>query len=118
MNAGDLRPYLPLAAVVAWLGWRYWRTRAVRAALPALLTSGAIVVDVRSPAEFAAASRPGSVNIPLGNLSVRCHELDPAKPVIVCCASGTRSALAKRLLSMRGFLRVVDAGPWTNTVTR
>jgi rhodanese-related sulfurtransferase len=36
--------------------------------------------------------------------------------VVVCCASGTRSAAAAAILKARGFKEVVNAGPWTNTL--
>jgi rhodanese-related sulfurtransferase len=34
--------------------------------------------------------------------------------VIVCCASGTRSAIARLRLRKQGFERVLNAGPWHN----
>mgnify|MGYP002260647712 CR=1 FL=1 len=40
--------------------------------------------------------------------------LDPGKWVIVCCASGTRSALAGRKLRSLGCSRVLNAGSWRN----
>lgn len=80
----DWQAWLPLAAVGAWLGWRFFKFRAVKARLPELLSRGAVVVDVRSPAEYAAGCRPGSLNIPLGELQKRAGELDPATPAIVC----------------------------------
>lgn len=116
MDAEALRPWLVPAAVAAWFAWRFLKYRAVRARLPELLRRGAVVVDVRSAGEFAAGARPGSLNIPLGELASRAGELDPAKPVVVCCASGTRSGLARGLLAARGFKEVVNAGPWTNTL--
>ena len=53
---------------------------------------------------------------PLGGLDARAGELDASKPVIVCCASGTRSAMAAAVLARRGFKEVVNAGPWANTL--
>ncbi len=103
------------ALVIAFFGWRFWRFRQVKAQLPALLQEGAVVVDVRSPGEFASGSRPGSVNIPLDQLNARWKELDPKRPIILCCASGTRSGMAAALLKKHG-LRVMNAGPWTNTL--
>ncbi len=71
-------------------------------------------MDVRSPGEFAGGHAEGSVNIPLQELEQRIKELDPSRWVIVCCASGTRSAMARRRLRARGFERVLNAGSWRN----
>lgn len=82
------------------------------AKLRALVARGAQKVDVRTPGEFRGGSAPGTLNIPLDQLSARLTELDPAKPVLVCCASGSRSAMAASLLKRKGF-EAVNAGPWT-----
>lgn len=103
------------AILVAFFGWRFWSARRARALLPSLLAQGAVVVDVRSPAEFASGARPGALNIPLQQLGSRWKELDPARPVVLCCASGTRSGMAAMMLKRHGF-RVLNAGPWTNTL--
>lgn len=116
MNLDDLTPWLVPALVLAYFGWRFLKFRAVKARLPELLRRGAVVVDVRGPAEHAAGARPGSLNIPLGDLERRAGELDPSKPVVLCCASGARSAMAAGILKSRGFKEVVNAGPWTNTL--
>ena len=86
----------------------------MRRRLPALLKEGAQVVDVRSLAEFAGGHASGSVNIPLSEIGERAKELDTNRPVIVCCASGTRSALAAHRLRRQGFERVLNAGSWRN----
>jgi len=112
----DWQSYLPIGAVAAWFGWRFLKFRSVKARLPELLSRGAVIVDVRSPAEYAAGARPGSLNIPLGELAGRAKALDASKPVIVCCASGTRSGMAAGILKSKGFKEVVNAGPWANTL--
>jgi len=100
--------------IVAYLAWRVLSSFLARRRIPALLQDGAQMVDVRSPAEFAGGHAPGSVNIPLPELDQRMQELDRGRWVIVCCASGTRSALARRKLRGRGFDRVLNAGSWRN----
>jgi rhodanese-related sulfurtransferase len=115
-NADDLGRWAFPAAVGAFFVWRHYAARTARKRLPGLLARGAAVVDVRGPAEFAAGARPGSVNIPLSELPARLGELDRSKPVVLCCASGTRSALAAGILKSAGFGEVVNAGPWTNTL--
>jgi rhodanese-related sulfurtransferase len=82
--------------------------------VPRLRREGAQVVDVRSPGEFAGGHAEGSVNIPLDELEQRAGELDRGRWVIVCCASGTRSAMARHRLRKHGFERVLNAGPWRN----
>lgn len=106
--------YIIPGIVIALVGWRILSPLLVRRRLPALLQEGAQVVDVRSPAEFAAGHSPGSINIPLQEIGQRTGELDPSRCVIVCCASGTRSAIARLRLRGLGFRRVVNAGPWYN----
>ena len=109
-----LADYILPGLVVAFVAWRLLASFLAKRRIPALLQEGAQVVDVRSLAEFAGAHAPGSVNIPLPELDQRMLELDPGRWVIVCCASGTRSALARRKLRGRGFDRVLNAGSWRN----
>jgi len=109
-----LDKYLLPGLVLAYVGWRVLSSFLARRRIPALLQEGAQMVDVRSLAEFAGGHASGSVNIPLSELDQRMKEIDPGRWVIVCCASGTRSALARRKLRGRGFERVLNAGSWRN----
>ncbi|SFV05812.1 rhodanese-like domain-containing protein [Alicyclobacillus macrosporangiidus] len=68
--------------------------------------SGVQYVDVREPGEFRQGHIDGFRNIPLGQLKSRLGELDKAKPVVVMCHSGMRSAQAARLLAKQGFADV------------
>ena len=61
------------------------------------------LLDVRTPAEYAAGHIEGYRNLPLDELRGRLAELDPAKPVFLHCHSGLRSYLACRILSGNGF---------------
>lgn len=103
---------LLLGLIILYLAWRVLSSFVVRRRLPALLKQGAQVVDVRSLAEFSSGHAAGSVNIPLPEIAERAKELDKDRPVIVCCASGTRSALAAHRLRGQGFKNVVNAGSW------
>jgi len=116
MDNESLQKWIVPALVLAWLLRKLLLFRAAKKRLPALLEQGALVVDVRSKGEYAAGARPGSLNIPLGELERNLSRLDPAKPVIVCCASGTRSAMAAGILRKNGFKNVLNAGPWQNTL--
>ena len=77
-----------------------------------LKAAGAQVVDVRTRAEFASGHAAGSINIPLAQLESRLGDLDRGRPVLVCCATGSRSAFAQSLLQRAGFTDVHNAGPW------
>jgi rhodanese-related sulfurtransferase len=62
-----------------------------------------ILVDVREDWEYAAVHIPGTVLIPLGQLSSRLSEIPIDKTVIAVCRSGNRSDQATALLKQRGF---------------
>jgi len=70
-----------------------------------LYNDDALVLDVREDKEFAAGHIPKARHIPLGQLSGRLQELEKfkAKPILVTCRSGQRSARACRLLKKSGF---------------
>lgn len=84
------------------------------AATPAAAEQVASVVllDVRSPDEFAAGHLEGAVNLELegGALEAALGDLDPSATYQVYCRSGRRSALAVALLADHGFTRVTDLG--------
>ncbi len=79
---------------------------------PALLLDGAQIVDVRSPGEFGCGHIKNSVNIPLPDLSQKLSGIRKDKVIIVCCASGARSASARRILLSNGYSQVHDGGGW------
>jgi len=81
--------------------------------LPELKKQGAILVDVRSAGEFASGNAPGTINIPLQELASRLSELPRLSPVVLCCASGTRSGVAKLLLMKNGYRNVHNIGTWS-----
>jgi len=69
----------------------------------------ALLVDVRSPAEFGGGHADGAINLPLQQLGSRLSELPRDRPVVLYCRSGARSASAASMLSGQGFT-VYDAG--------
>jgi rhodanese-related sulfurtransferase len=61
--------------------------------------SGARLIDVRTDAEFASGHVPGATNVPLGQLAGHAGRLaSEGQPLVVYCASGVRSAMAKCVL--------------------
>lgn len=75
-----------------------------------LLSEGAILIDVRTEAEFAEKSVEGSVNIPIDRLEEGPAAYDRNTVLIFCCATGTRSADAVKTAAQAGFTNVYNLG--------
>lgn len=79
-----------------------------------------ILLDVRTPGEYATAKIEGSKLIPLDQLPERLTELDKNKEIIIHCHHGNRSIHACEHLSQLGFKNVKNmAGgieEWSNKV--
>jgi phage shock protein E len=84
------------------------------AALAAKIASGQppLVLDVRSPEEFADGHVPGAVLIPHDQLEARIAELGEPRDVVVYCRSGRRSGLVEPVLEARGFRVSQLEGSW------
>ena len=82
--------------------------------LAQLIKDGAVIVDVRSKAEFATGHVKGSINIPLEQIGSSVENLKSYNHVITCCRSGNRSGMAKRTLESKGFKNVSNGGSWQN----
>lgn len=108
-----LRQYWPFMALAAWFAYKWWNSKKVIAMLPELKKSGATFVDVRSAGEFSNGNAPGTINIPLSELGSRLSEIPKTAPVVLCCASGSRSGMAKLLLKKNGYPNVHNIGTWT-----
>ena len=74
-------------------------------------TSGAVLLDVRTPQEYREGRIPDSKNIPLQELD-RITSVAGKKdvPLFVYCHSGARSAQAVRLLRQMGYVSVKNIG--------
>ncbi|MTW18155.1 rhodanese-like domain-containing protein [Rhodoplanes serenus] len=84
-----------------------------------MMAAGALVVDVRDAPELSKSGKvAGAVHVSRGMLEFRAdpdspyHDkaFDKAKPVIVYCASGGRSALAAKTLKEMGYTQVFNLG--------
>ncbi len=71
---------------------------------------GAMLIDVREPAEFAQAHVPGAVPIPLHDVPARAADLPRDRQVAVICAVGARSAQAVAYLGQLGIEAINVAG--------
>ncbi len=76
------------------------------------LPANAVLIDVRSPGEFASGYIDGAISLPLDNIS---HTIITAVPdkgaeIIVYCRSGARSGAAKNILNGLGYQQVSNGG--------
>ncbi|MDQ3099912.1 MAG: rhodanese-like domain-containing protein, partial [Bacteroidota bacterium] len=71
----------------------------------ALEKGDAILIDVRTPQEFASGHIPGSINIDWSGADYESSfaRLDPERPVLLYCAMGGRSDQARSYLAEKGF---------------
>ena len=80
-----------------------------------MLSSGGVIIDVRSHEEFCSGHIKNSLNIPLGDLPSKTDQFkDKDQPIITCCASGMRSAAAAKIFSAKGYTNVVNGGGWSS----
>mgnify|MGYP006137954403 FL=1 len=74
--------------------------------------NGAVIIDVRTPAEFQGGHVAGSKNIPLQRIQGNVSEIKKiGKPVVLCCASGARSGQATSFLKQQG-IQCENGGDW------
>jgi rhodanese-related sulfurtransferase len=70
------------------------------------------VIDVRTRGEFSGGHVANSINIPLQEIPERINEIKAMQqPLILCCASGGRSAQATMYLQAHG-IKCEDGGSW------
>ena len=75
------------------------------------MTEGAVLVDVRTPGEYAGRNIPGSKNVPLKNIRT-IEDVAPSKetPLFVYCQSGARASSATKELKRMGYTNVKNIG--------
>lgn len=76
------------------------------------IPENSIFVDVRSQGEVAGGGMEGAVNIPLAEIGGKAKKLLPekSKPIVVFCASGMRSGIARKTLTSLGYEQVINGG--------
>lgn len=78
----------------------------------ALVSEGALIIDVRTTVEYKSGHIEGSRNIPLDLIQSKLAEIKGLqKLVITVCRSGARSGMAKSILAAGG-LTVYNGGAW------
>lgn len=78
------------------------------------LNKGAIIIDVRTEAEYKQGAIAGSKNIPLQVIDSKIGTIKKLnKPIITCCASGMRSGKAATILKGYG-IETINGGGWSS----
>jgi phage shock protein E len=79
------------------------------------LRNGAIVIDVRGPDEYASGHLPGSVNVPLGELTGTISKGLPGQNRIILlhCLGGGRSRMAASTLKSLGYTNAYKFGSYS-----
>ncbi len=70
--------------------------------------AGAVLIDVRTPAEVAEGMAPGAINIPLQEIEQRLSEFPKDKDLLIYCRSGKRSMAASNFLIENGYDKVFN----------
>lgn len=105
---------LIILAVIAII---YFLKRAGQISPKAALThlkNGALVIDVRSPAEFNSGHLPNAINLPLQEIEVVLPRRikDKNQLLLLHCQSGVRSGVAKRKLNGLGYANAFNLGSY------
>lgn len=80
------------------------------------IEGGALLVDVRSPEEFATGHLAGATNVPHTTVSEELATFgsDKDREIVLYCRSGRRAGLATAELQALGFTRVHNAGGYAD----
>lgn len=70
--------------------------------------SGSLLLDVRTPGEYARGTIDNAVNIPVDSLRSRIAEVPKDKKIIVFCGVGLRSYIANRILLQNGLTNIAN----------
>ncbi len=89
-------------------------------AISTQLNQSAILVDVRTPEEFADGHIPGSQNFPVDRIGEQVHHLSRFSDIYIYCKSGGRVGVACQILKEAGIfgLHPVLQGGFPNWAAR
>lgn len=101
-----------LTALALIFGITVGVTACAPAAEPVGLEAGTIVIDVRTPAEYASGHLEGALNIDVQSpdFAAQVSELDPNATYFIYCRSGNRSGQAIAQMANMGFSDMTNGG--------
>ncbi len=74
-------------------------------------TQNPTIIDVRTPMEFSSDHAKGAINIPLNEIPDQIEKIKGMKkPIVLCCASGSRSGQAHNFLEKNGVSDTYNGG--------
>jgi phage shock protein E len=75
-----------------------------------MIEDGALLIDVRTQAEFDAGHLDGAINISWEETSALMDAIgdDKDRPVVVYCRSGNRSGMSKKALDAKGYTNIFN----------
>ncbi len=78
------------------------------------LQQGAKVIDVRTEQEYRDKHIPDAINLPLDSITetIAQHVPDKEKPVLLHCAGGVRSGMARTKLRKLGYTKAYNLGSY------
>ena len=85
------KPALSIQSITAAAAIKKWRDEKV------------VIIDVRTPEEFATEHIKGAVSIPISELAARSKEIDKNRCALLICSSGKRSGVANLLLQQMDY---------------
>lgn len=76
------------------------------------LRNGALIIDVRTPGEYAGGHLPNAILLPLDSIAAALPRRVPDKSTVLLlhCQSGMRSGMARRKLRALGYTHAFNLG--------
>ena len=111
-------PWLTLlvlaAAILALLAFKRSGQMPAKDAIE-LLKRGALLIDVRTNAEFSGEHLPHAISIPLDRIEELLPDrvIDKRQPLLLHCQSGMRSSIARKKMQKMGYTRVFNLGSYS-----
>jgi len=82
-----------------------------------LMAQGALIIDVRTKAEFESGHILGAINIASNQIKENLYLIPDKRAILItCCATGGRSEAAKQSLNAYGYLNVYNGGGWKSLI--
>lgn len=107
--------YIFMALLLGWIVWQrfIWPKMSGVKSMSAteymqMRNKSHTLVDVRQLGEWQSGHAPHALHIPLNEISQRMHEVSKDQPVILICASGTRSSMAATAFANGGYSDVYN----------